>query len=193
MDIKSFYHIYNAEQLVFIVGSEVLRMKDMPRQPVKNNGALPTNKTFEETAIETITGVPYANGPKTFSSIAIDLPNKNISSNRLIGIYRSFQKPEFDSSLIDIIANLSKANVIIQTSFDPLLKQALGNNLDTYVWNNKSEKQVYLDLTNKKRKLLYLFGDTFKGISLFEEEQVDCLLNLSTSNEKGKSTSPSRH
>lgn len=193
MDLKSLYHIYNADQLVLIVGSEVLRMQDMPRPHVNGDPQRLVNKTFEEAAIERITDRSNLSSPKTFSGIAIEQPDKGLSSNEVIGVYRSFRDRDFDKSLVKSIANLSKVSLVIQTSFDPVLKDALGNNIDTYVWSKESKAPIHFDLTNGKRKLFYLFGDMEKGIALFEEEQVDCLLNLSASNEINKKNAPSEY
>lgn len=182
VDFNSLYDLYNSNNLVMIIGSEILH--------IENQNGL----TFEQKAIQKITDKSYQECPKTFSDLAIKFPNINLSSNKLIGIYNSFHDPNiFDTNLIQLIADLPKVNLFIQTSFDTKLKEQLGNNVETIVWNHKVKEPFHLNLTNGKKKVFYLFGDTSEGISIFEEEQIDCLLNLSIYNEINKSRTSDRY
>lgn len=181
VDFATLQDIYNAERLVLIVGSDILK--------VNNSG-----KTFEHVAIEKIVNQSFEKMEKSFSDVAIEYPNFTISNNKLIGIYKGLNEPDFDTTLVELIADLPKVKLIIQTSFDSKLKEKLGeDNVETIVWNHKKREPVFLDLKNGKRKLFYLFGDTTEGISVFEEEQIDCLLNLSIYNEINKNKTADRY
>lgn len=189
LDFNSLYDIYNAESLVMIVGSEVLHMTN--QQGFANHVG---TKTFEQQAIESITNQPYQGGPKTFSELAISFPSTNIiSSNRLRGVYRRFRPESFDLNLVQLIADLPNIRLFIQTSFDTKLEEQLGADVEAKVWNHEMKAPLYLDLTNGKKKLVYLFGNVNEGISVFEEEQIDCLLNLSVYNEINKNKTPDRY
>lgn len=189
-DPKSLYFDYNAGKLVLILGSDLLRTN------------IPENSTFEQEAIKSIVelignNTELANGikSKTFSDLAIEFPESIISTNRINGIYKGFSDNAFDTSLIKLIANLPKIKMFIQTSFDTKLKEELQKisdenpkheNAETIVWNHKSNRPVYIDTT--KRYIFHLFGNINEGVSVFEDEQIDCLINLSVSNEANKST-----
>jgi SIR2-like domain/TIR domain len=181
VNFDTLYDLYNSNNLVIIVGSELLRIRN-------------ENMTFEQKVIEQITRHPYnvATGPKTYSDLAIKEPD--VDSNRLIGIYNNFQRQDnFDTALIQLVADLPNVNLFVSTAFNAILEQLLGENAEAIVWNHKIKEPIYLNLQNGKRKLLYLFGNIPQGISVFEEEQIDCLMSLATYNERNNSKTQDRY
>lgn len=181
LNFETLYDLYNSNNLVIITGSELLRMKK-------------EDLSFEQKAIGQITRQPYdkAKSPKTYSELAIRDPN--VDSNRLIGIYNNFQKQDiFDVNLLQLIADLPNVNLFINTSFDVKLEQLLGDNTEAIVWNHRVKEPVYLNLGNGKKKVFYLFGNIRQGISIYEEEQTDCLVSLASLNERNNSRTQDRY
>ena len=181
VNFATLYDLYNSNNLVIIVGSELLRMKN-------------EDKSFEQKVIEQITGKAYDSelAPKTYADLAIKMPD--VDSNRLIGIYNNFNRQDnFDTNLLQLIADLPNVNLFISTAFNTILEKLLGDNTEAIVWNHKIKEPVYLNLQNGKRKIFYLFGNIQQGISVFEEEQIDCLMSLATYNERNTSKTQDRY
>ncbi len=180
-NFDTLYDLYNSNNLVVIVGSELLRIRN-------------EDLSFEQKVIEQITHESYSksSSPKTYSDLAIKQPD--VESNRLIGIYNSFQRQKnFDISMIQLLADLPGVNLFISTAFDTKLEELLGGDTEAIVWNHKIKEPIYLNLQNGKRKVFYLFGNIRQGISVFEEEQIDCLMSLATYNERNTSKTQDRY
>jgi hypothetical protein len=178
ISFDTLYDIYNSGNLVIIVGSETLKVRDC--------------LTLEQAIIERITKNKFVPGssPRSYSELAVEYPN--VTTNVLTGKYNEF-KSTLDKRLLNTIAGFSKVNLFIQTTFDTELEEMFGDRAEPLIWNHEKKDPLYLNQQNEKKKIIYLYGNINEEISIFEEEQIEALFSIVISNERNKSTGKDRY
>lgn len=174
VDYQLLYDIYSGNDMIVIIGSELLRMDE-------------EDASFEQKVIAEITKSPYnrTTGPRTFSELAIRYPRLN--SGQLKGIYSRIDSAEgFNTNLLEHLKRMKKVDMFISTSFERKIEDVIGDSMEVKVFQ---KKPIYLNLREKKQQLLYLFGrigENSGDLALFEEDQIDMLMSLVSCNEINK-------
>ncbi|MGC4037196.1 MAG: toll/interleukin-1 receptor domain-containing protein [Chitinophagaceae bacterium] len=183
VNFDTLYSLYSANKLVFIMGSELLKLEK-------------EDKTFEQKAIEKITrnSPDVITRPKSYVDLAIRYP-KAINGAILQGIFNVEKEQGFEIRLLQLIADFPKISLFVTTTFDDELQSCFDpNKVEEVVWNHTRNEPLYLNLKNGKKKIVYLFGKFDSGdVSFFEEEQLECLLSLSSYNEKSRSVTQEKY
>lgn len=181
VNFDTLYDLYDAKKLVFILGSELLRLK---------TGDL----TFEQKVIERVSKKKFdkETSPRSLVDLAIKYAD-DVSEGIVLGIYNRVKTDGFNNKLLELVADFPKIDLFISTTFDGELASLLGEGTEEIIWNHQAKAPLYLDLENQKKKLVYLFGKFDNGVSFFEEEQLESLLSLSSYNEKNPSSTRARY
>lgn len=181
-DYNNLLYQYRSGNLIPVLGSDLFKIKTP-------QGTL---LSLEEHFMLTLEkdGVGAEDEADNFNEFSF----KHIDLENLVDfIYSEIDDKDRDTHLITQLAGLDGFKLFLTTGYDRTLEELLGDTVETHIWNHAVNTPVQLNLTNGKKKIVYLFGRIRKmdepnnSISFNDVDRMESLYNLVLTNTKSNS------
>ena len=181
-DYNNLLYQYRGGNLIPVLGSDLFKIK-------APQGIL---LSLEEHFMQTLEkdGVGADDEADNFNEFSF----KHIDLENLVDfIYSEIDDKDRDTHLLTQLAGLDGFKLFLTTGYDRTLEELLGDTVETHTWNHAVNTPVQLNLTNGKKKLVYLFGRIRKmdepnnSISFNDVDRMESLYNLILTNTKSNS------